>query len=551
MAENIFLIGFSGVGKSTVGEKVASMLGMDFVDIDKHIVDSQNRSIKDIFASDGEKNFRTIEYNSLKNICEKTNQVVSTGGGLPVYSKNRNLMKENGVIICLEANEHTLNQRLFESDSDGSFNKEVRPKLDSDDKFSTLSSLKQSRQKFYSMCDWTIHTDKLTPDQIAIEIIRFCDFFDSSKMKIPMSLSDDLSSIVSIENKSYPLYVGWGILPKLSDILKDRKFSGTIFLISDESVLVHARKIQILLESNGVKFHTFRIPSGERSKNLDLVKSIYAWLAELNAERSDMILAVGGGVVGDISGFVAATYLRGIKFAQIPTTLLAMTDSSIGGKTGVDLSEGKNLVGVFHQPEFILADLETLETLNQRELNSGWAESIKHGLILDKNLFNDMKNNSSKLLSLEKTVTLDVVKRSMKVKADLVSKDEKELLGLRIILNYGHTIGHAIEASTKYDLYLHGEAVSIGIAGAAMLSNHLGFITNKEVDLQKLVLKAFDLPTSYTDLDVEDVISFMSVDKKRSSGNIRWVILESIGNANTTQNVSIDSVKKILQELKK
>ena len=366
-----------------------------------------------------------------------------------------------------------------------------------------------------------------------------------------MSLSDDLSSIVSIENKSYPLYVGWGILPKLSDILKDRKFSGTIFLISDESVLVHARKIQILLESNGVKFHTFRIPSGERSKNLDLVKSIYAWLAELNAERSDMILAVGGGVVGDISGFVAATYLRGIKFAQIPTTLLAMTDSSIGGKTGVDLSEGKNLVGVFHQPEFILADLETLETLNQRELNSGWAESIKHGLILDKNLFNDMKNNSSKLLSLEKTVTLDVVKRSMKVKADLVSKDEKELLGLRIILNYGHTIGHAIEASTKYDLYLHGEAVSIGIAGAAMLSNHLGFITNKEVDLQKLVLKAFDLPTSYTDLDVEDVISFMSVDKKRSSGNIRWVILESIGNANTTQNVSIDSVKKILQELKK
>ena len=140
------------------------------------------------------------------------------------------------------------------------------------------------------------------------------------------------------------------------------------------------------------RFHTFRIPSGERSKNLDLVKSIYAWLAELNAERSDMILAVGGGVVGDISGFVAATYLRGIKFAQIPTTLLAMTDSSIGGKTGVDLSEGKNLVGVFHQPEFILADLETLETLNQRELNSGWAESIKHGLILDKNLFNDMKN---------------------------------------------------------------------------------------------------------------------------------------------------------------
>ena len=201
--------------------------------------------------------------------------------------------------------------------------------------------------------------------------------------------------------------------------------------------------------------------------------------------------------------------------------------------------------------QLTLETLETLETLNQRELNSGWAESIKHGLILDKNLFNDMKNNSSKLLSLEKTVTLDIVKRSMKVKADLVSKDEKEQLGLRIILNYGHTIGHAIEASTKYDLYLHGEAVSIGVVGAAMLSNHLGFITNKEVDLQKLVLKAFDLPTSYTDLDVEDVISFMSVDKKRSSGNIRWVILESIGNANTTQNVSIDSVKKILQELKK
>ena len=551
MAENIFLIGFSGVGKSTVGEKVASMLGMNFVDIDKHIVDSQNRSIKDIFASDGEKNFRTIEYNSLKNICEKTNQVVSTGGGLPVYSKNRNLMKENGVIICLEAHEKTLNKRLFESDLDGSFDKEVRPKLDSDDKFRTLSSLKQSRQKFYSMCDWTIHTDKLTPDQIAIEIIRFCNILPASQIKIPVSLNEDLSSIVSIGGEGYPLYVGWGILTKLSDILKDRKMLATIFIIADESVLMHTRKIQILLESNGFKFHTFRIPSGESSKNLDLVKSIYGWLAELNAERSDMILAVGGGVVGDISGFVAATYLRGIKFAQIPTTLLAMTDSSIGGKTGVDLSEGKNLVGAFHQPEFILADLETLKTLSQRELNSGWAESIKHGLILDKNLFYDMQNNSSKLLSLEKTVTLDVIKRSMKIKADVVSKDEKEQLGLRIILNYGHTIGHAIEASTKYGLYLHGEAVSIGVVGAAMLSSHLGFITNEEVDLQKSVFKLFDLPTSYNDLDIDSVIHFMSVDKKRSAGNIRWVILEAIGNANTTKNVSIYSVKNILKELKK
>ncbi|MQG18313.1 MAG: 3-dehydroquinate synthase [SAR202 cluster bacterium] len=551
MAENIFLIGFSGVGKSTVGKKLALMLGMDFVDIDKYIVDSQDRTIKDIFASDGERKFRKIEYNSLKNICQKTNQVVSTGGGLPVYARNRNLMKENGVIICLEAHDKTLNKRLFESDLDGSFDKEVRPKLDSDDKFRTLSSLKQSRQKFYSMCDWTIHTDKLTPDQIAIEIIRFCNILPASQIKIPVSLNEDLSSIVSIGGEGYPIYVGWGILTKLSDILKDRKMLATIFIIADESVLMHTRKIQILLESNGFKFHTFRIPSGESSKNLDLVKSIYGWLAELNAERSDMILAVGGGVVGDISGFVAATYLRGIKFAQIPTTLLAMTDSSIGGKTGVDLPEGKNLVGAFHQPEFILADLETLKTLSQRELNSGWAESIKHGLILDKNLFYDMQNNSSKLLSLEKTVTLDVLKRSMKIKADVVSKDEKEQLGLRIILNYGHTIGHAIEASTKYGLYLHGEAVSIGVVGAAMLSSHLGFITNEEVDLQKSVFKLFDLPTSYNDLDIDSVIHFMSVDKKRSAGNIRWVILEAIGNANTTKNVSIDSVKNILKELKK
>ena len=551
MAENIFLIGFSGVGKSTVGKKLALMLGMDFVDIDKYIVDSQDRTIKDIFASDGERKFRKIEYNSLKNICQKTNQVVSTGGGLPVYARNRNLMKENGVIICLEAHDKTLNKRLFESDLDGSFDKEVRPKLDSDDKFRTLSSLKQSRQKFYSMCDWTIHTDKLTPDQIAIEIIRFCNILPASQIKIPVSLNEDLSSIVSIGGEGYPIYVGWGILTKLSDILKDRKMLATIFIIADESVLMHTRKIQILLESNGFKFHTFRIPSGESSKNLDLVKSIYGWLAELNAERSDMILAVGGGVVGDISGFVAATYLRGIKFAQIPTTLLAMTDSSIGGKTGVDLPEGKNLVGAFHQPEFILADLETLKTLSQRELNSGWAESIKHGLILDKNLFYDMQNNSSKLLSLEKTVTLDVLKRSMKIKADVVSKDEKEQLGLRIILNYGHTIGHAIEASTKYGLYLHGEAVSIGVVGAAMLSSHLGFITNEEVDLQKSVFKLFDLPTSHNDLDIDSVIHFMSVDKKRSAGNIRWVILEAIGNANTTKNVSIDSVKNILKELKK
>jgi 3-dehydroquinate synthase len=260
-------------------------------------------------------------------------------------------------------------------------------------------------------------------------------------------------------------------------------------------------------------------------------------------------LAVGGGVVGDLAGFVAATYLRGMPFAQVPTSLLAMMDAAIGGKVAVDLPHGKNMVGAFYQPRFVLADVQTLETLPQRELTAGWAEGIKHGLILDEGLLAKFERQRDSIQALEQSAATEVVRRSVAIKASVVSQDEKETLGIRTLLNYGHTIGHAIEAATGYGSVLHGEAVSIGMMGAAYISQSLGMMSAEEVERQRAALEAFGLPLSFSGMNVSAVGEAMRSDKKTSGKAISWVLLDGIGRAATRNDVPLELVRSTLNRL--
>ena len=347
------------------------------------------------------------------------------------------------------------------------------------------------------------------------------------------------------------MWVGWGNLAQLGERVREVVGAGAAYVITDAGAARHAEVARESLEAASVRAQVFEMPSGEGSKRLETVRRIYGWLASHKAERGDLVVAVGGGVVGDVAGFVAATYLRGMRFAQAPTTLLAMMDSSIGGKTGVDLPEGKNLVGAFHQPQFVLDDVSTLQTLPERQRVSGWAEALKHSLIADEGLLRTFEEEGEAIRSLDGAASAAVIARSVAIKADVVSKDERETLGLRVLLNYGHTIAHALEAAMGYEKYLHGEAVSIGMMGAAALSRGLDMLTDADVDRQRRVLEAYGLPVKLDQPGLEGAISAaMTMDKKTVDGAIRWVLLDGIGRAVTRSDVPQELVDEALAGLR-
>jgi 3-dehydroquinate synthase len=288
---------------------------------------------------------------------------------------------------------------------------------------------------------------------------------------------------------------------------------------------------------------------GESSKNIATLEVVYSWLADRRAERGDVVVAMGGGVIGDLVGFVAATWLRGVSVVQVPTSLTAMVDSSIGGKTGVNLPQGKNLLGAFHQPKLVVQDIVHLETLPPREMAAGWAEAVKHGLILDADLLDTFERLAPQMVALEGDSPVEAIRRSVAIKGDIVSADEFETGDRRVLLNYGHTIGHAIEAVSGYGQYLHGEAVAIGMMAAAGIASRLGMIDAELVERQLRLLESYNLPTKAENLDSAAIIDATKSDKKSRGGTIRWVLLEGPGQATTRRDVPEDVVIEALQDV--
>jgi 3-dehydroquinate synthase len=353
---------------------------------------------------------------------------------------------------------------------------------------------------------------------------------------------------VNLGTRSYPIVVEAGLLARAGEqIARAGRFSSAVLLSHPHLAARYAPPLLSELDRIGVPARLVTVPSGERHKNLATVARLYDALLDAGLDRRSALITLGGGVLGDVGGFVAATYLRGIPFLQVPTTLLAQVDASVGGKTGVDLPRGKNLVGAFYQPRAVLIDTDTLRTLPARELRSGLAEVVKYGIISDKAFFARAQAQMPRLLRRDPEALAAAIVRSCEIKADVVRQDETEQ-GLRAILNFGHTVGHALEAVTGYRRYKHGEAVAIGMVSAALIGEEIG-VTPREVrEAIVAVLTAANLPTAFpADVPTEPILEAMGRDKKKVAGQLRFVLAARLGSVIVTGDVPPSAVRAALE----
>ncbi len=356
---------------------------------------------------------------------------------------------------------------------------------------------------------------------------------------------------VPLGARSYDIFVGPKLLPSLGKRCAGLGLGKRCVVVTDDVVgPKYGTKALQSLKNAGFEVSLYTVPSGERSKNLKQVHAGYDHFAQLRLERGSFVVALGGGVVGDLAGFLAASYLRGIDFVQVPTTLLAQVDSSVGGKVGVNLKAGKNLVGAFYQPRLVLCDLDVLKSLPAREFRAGMAEVVKYGIIFDARLFSLIEKEYSKILKQDAALMARLIARSCQIKSDVVVEDEKEG-GLRAILNYGHTIGHGLEAITRYGTYLHGEAISIGQVAAAHLSAQYLGLPDGHVERIRNLFAALGLPVSVrlSAGQQRRLFQAMTLDKKVSNGVVKFVLADRIGSVRTGQSVDDSAISSALEQL--
>jgi 3-dehydroquinate synthase len=356
---------------------------------------------------------------------------------------------------------------------------------------------------------------------------------------------------LNLGERSYNIYIGAGLLAEVGKYLREVVPAKKAVLISDETVYsLYGKKVEQSLHEHGYQVTGYIVKPGEGSKSLKVASEIYDLLYEANIERSHPLVALGGGVVGDLTGFVAGTWQRGVPFIQVPTTLEAAIDASVGGKTAVNHPKGKNMIGVFNQPKMVLMDIETLSTLSVRDIRSGLAESIKHAVIRDSALFDYHEKYVKEILALEPTIVEPLLGMNCRIKADVVSEDEREG-GLRAILNFGHTIGHAIETAGGMKQWRHGEAVALGMVGAGFIAVARGKFSIEEFQRMEKLIGEFELPTRYPDLEFDELYDFMKRDKKVKAGKIRFVLPVRIGETEIVDDVTEIQMAEAVEYLKR
>lgn len=358
-----------------------------------------------------------------------------------------------------------------------------------------------------------------------------------------------ISHTINLKDRSYPIYITTSFEGLGKTILSFRPGSKAV-VITDENVdRIYSETVVNQLQNCGLEVHKHVLVPGEANKTLDVVYGIYEKLIEYKLDRNSTLIALGGGVVGDITGFAAATYMRGINFVQIPTTLLAQADSSVGGKTGVDYKGHKNIIGSFYQPKMVYINVNTIKTLPKREVSAGLAEVIKHGLIMDEEYFEYINYNTQKIFNFDENVLQFLAKKNCSIKGKVVEEDEKEQ-GLRAILNFGHTIGHAIETVQDFKL-LHGECVSIGIVAAYKISCYMDFVNESVVEEIKKVLLKLGLPVSLPDIDIEKVYIQIFFDKKVKDSKLKFILPRKVGEVFEYTVDDGELIKKVLTDLSK
>lgn len=541
---NIVLVGFMGTGKSTVGRRLAERLGRPFVDTDELIVARAGLPIPQIFAARGEEAFRALEAEVVAEVAERPGQVIATGGGVLLRPENVRRLRERGRLVLLTAAPEAILERL------GRNGLSERPLLygaySPAERLERIRGLLRAREEAYAQADASVDTTGLTPDQVADLVLEQVNALERRPQEVPVRLGE----------RSYRIHVEAGGLDRLGQLTAAALGRGPgaaplpVLVVTNPEVnrLYGARAVGSL-EAAGFAPHVAEVPAGEEHKNLAEAARLYDRCVEARLDRGSPVIALGGGVIGDLAGFVAATYLRGLPFVQVPTTLLAQVDASVGGKVAVNHERAKNLIGAFHQPRLVVADVTTLATLSPREFSAGMAEVIKHGVIADAEYFRFLEAEREAVARQEEGALIRVVAGSCRIKAAVVEADERESR-LRMILNCGHTVGHALEAATGYRRFLHGEVVAIGLVAAGRLAQALG-LGWSEAEQRRLeaLLSFFRLPVRIPGLALGDLLAIMALDKKSFDGRINWVLPTTVGHVEIVSGVDAALVAGVLREL--
>jgi shikimate kinase / 3-dehydroquinate synthase len=520
--KNIILTGFMGTGKTTIGKLLASRLGREFIDTDELIQVRHGRSIPEIFLELGEAAFRQMETDLVQELAEREGLVISTGGRLMLDPANVRALSQNGRVFCLIATPEEILMRLRND------KEHLRPLLEVPNPGERIVELLQQREKGYQRFPQVMTNDK-QPAEVTKDLLDLIQ-------------EDPKRFAIDHPAQPYEFIVGGGLLPFIRQLAG---VDGMLVVITD------GRVGELYAPSCTAVDHVITIPVGRQHKTLATVQTIYEQLLQLGFDRTGTIVALGGSVIGDIAGFVAATYMRGVNFVQCPTSLLAMVDTSIGGKTGLDLPQGKNLIGFFEQPNAVIADVATLQTLPPEEFASGMAEVIKHGLLADTDLLQKVESGNwhyeLDTLHLPLSEIQALVAQAIQVKIAIVQEDPFER-GRRSILNLGHTFAHAIE-QVSGDTVRHGEAVAMGLVSAANLSARLGHCSSALQERIQLALSKVGLPTRIPAFLPEALLSAMSSDKKRLAGQLRFVLLHEVGQAFVTDAVPESAILATLRDI--
>ncbi|WP_241671329.1 3-dehydroquinate synthase [Dankookia rubra] len=536
---SVVLVGMPGSGKSSIGRRLALRLGLPFLDADTEIEAAAGLPITEIFSRYGELHFRDGERRVITRLLAGPPVVLATGGGAFADDRTRAAIRRSGAIsVWLRCRLPVLMRRVAGRDH--------RPMFLNADPAEVLQRLMTARHPLYAEADLVIQCSDESPDSTTRRVQEALEGW-APPARLPVTLGE----------RSYDIVVGEGLLERAGALLAPVLPARRVVIVTDENVApLHLPALRAGLEEAG--FSTLAeivVPAGEASKNFAVLQSVLEQMLGAGADRRTTVVALGGGVVGDLAGFAAAVALRGLPFVQVPTSLLAQVDSSVGGKTGINLSLGKNLVGAFHQPRIVLADMATLRTLPPRELRAGYGEVAKHGLLSGETLWRWCEANGPALVAGDAGCQGHAVLESCRLKSAVVAGDEREesAEGGRALLNLGHTFGHALESESGYGgLVLHGEAVGVGLGLAAALSARLGQCSQELPGRVISHLEACGMPARIRDLprtySTAALLGRMRKDKKVRDGALRFVLLRGPGEAFTAGDVPVAMVESLLRD---
>lgn len=528
---SIVLIGLMGAGKTAIGKRLAAQLGLPFFDADQEIERAAGATIAEIFAKHGEAHFRAGEKRVIQRLLANGRIVLAPGGGAFMDPETRETIRERAISIWLRCPLHILLQRVQ--------GRTHRPLLNAGDPAEILRRLSDERSPLYAQADIIVDGSEDPPHVTTKNVLAALKAY-STPRRVAVQLSQS----------RYEVVIGNHLLSRAGSLIAPLLPQMRCIIVTDETVAaLHLPALQSSLTEVGITHSTVVVPPGETSKSLATWQGLVESLLMKNVDRHTTIIAMGGGVIGDLAGFAAAATLRGLPFIQIPTTLLAQVDSSVGGKTGINAPQGKNLIGAFHQPNLVIADTGVLATLPKRERLAGYAEVVKAGLIADALFYEWCETNASEMLAGNLSLLDEAVQRAVSFKAQVVGDDERETRpnNGRALLNLGHTFAHALEAETGYGQgLLHGEAVAVGLVLATHLSAALGLCPQEDTSRVAAHLESVGLPTRIAGLPVDHLLLHMKQDKKMRDGRLTFVLTRGIGQAFTSNDVPEEAVRATL-----